>query len=124
MIYNINSARSAIEMLYDWKCDIVEFKSVKDDTTKITSNKEITILEDIPCKLSFKNTNTPAVQDDKKASVIQDVKLIISPDIVIKEGSKIIAKKDGIKRQYSMSGIPANYSTHQEIPLKKFIRWT
>jgi hypothetical protein len=123
MIYNISSARSAIEMLYDWKCDIVEFKSIKDDVTKITSNKEITVLENIPCKISFKNTNNATVQDDKKASVSQDIKLIISPDVVIKEGSKIIAKKDGIKREYSRSGIPANYSTHQEIPLKKFVGW-
>jgi hypothetical protein len=123
-MYNIEKTRKAIERIYDWTCDIVEYKAVKDNITKITSNKEITVLENIPCRISFKNINNPASQDDKKATVFQDIKLIISPDVVIKEGSKIIAKKDNIVREYCQSGIPANYYTHQEIPLKKFIRWT
>lgn len=125
MIYNISKTRNAIEMLYDWRCKIIEKQNIKDDTTKINSTKEVIILEDIPCRISFKNTNNSAIQTDKQAIASQEVKLIISPDITVKEGSKIIAKKlnSELEYEYICSGITSIYNTHQEIPIKKFLGW-
>ena len=53
MIYNISKTRNAIEMLYDWRCKIIEKQNIKDDITKINSTKEVIILEDIPCRITM-----------------------------------------------------------------------
>ncbi|HEK5039590.1 TPA: hypothetical protein SOL92_003882, partial [Clostridioides difficile] len=51
----MDKTRKAIEMLYREKCTIVEYQSVKDPITKRTNNKEVVILKNQPCKLSYKN---------------------------------------------------------------------
>lgn len=59
MIYAAEKARQAhrkaIEQLYEDTCTVYEYKSVKDETTKLTSKKEIAVLENQPCKLSFES---------------------------------------------------------------------
>lgn len=47
-------------------------------------------------------------------------KLFISPDVAIKAGSKIIVTQHGRTTEYSNSGVPAVYPTHQEIMLTLF----
>lgn len=59
----------------------------------------------------------------KVYTVSQSVKLFISPDIVIKAGSKIIVTQHGRTTEYSNSGVPAVYPTHQEIMLTLFEGW-
>ncbi|HBG2041483.1 TPA: hypothetical protein KPJ55_003470, partial [Clostridioides difficile] len=51
----VNKSRKAIEMLYRDKCTIVEYQPIKDSITKRTNNKEVVVLENQPCKLSYKN---------------------------------------------------------------------
>lgn len=60
---------------------------------------------------------------DPVATVSQSVKLFISPDVVIKAGSKIIVTQHGRTTEYSNSGVPAVYPTHQEIMLTLFEGW-
>lgn len=47
----------------------------------------------------------------------------IPPDVVIKAGSKIIVTQHGRTTEYSNSGVPAVYPTHQEIMLTLFNGW-
>ena len=56
-------------------------------------------------------------------NLTQIVKLIISPDVNINPGSKIIVTNNGKITEYKNSGVPATYSNHQEIMLELFDGW-
>lgn len=116
------AARKAIESTYTGVMTVSERQSVKDPNTHITSTKEVIVLENQPCKLSFE-TIAATVQTDTAASLTQGTKLFLPPDVEIKAGSKIIVEQDGVKNAYSASGVPAVYPTHQEIILTLFERW-
>ena len=116
------AARKAIESTYEGVCSIVEYKAVTDSETKITLHKEITVLEEQPCKLSFEKLNA-VVQTDTAAAISQGTKLFISPEITINSGSKIVVVQNGVTGEYSASGIPAVYASHQEIMLEQFKGW-
>ncbi|MDX5626396.1 hypothetical protein SIL17_19390, partial [Clostridioides difficile] len=106
--------RKAIEMLYRDKCTIVEYQPIKDPVTKRTNNKEVIVLENQPCKLSYKNI--VSATEGKVAKLEQTIKLFISPDIEIKAGSKLIIND----KEYVRSGESAIYPNHQEIILELF----
>ncbi|HCU2820327.1 TPA: hypothetical protein OUM20_002330 [Clostridioides difficile] len=110
----VSKTRKAIEMLYRDKCTIVEYQSIKDSVTKRTNNKEVIVLENQPCKLSYKNITSAT--DGKVSRLEQTIKLFISPDVEIKAGSKLIIND----KEYVRSGESAIYSNHQEIILELF----
>lgn len=116
-------SRAAIKMLYEHTCTIVEHKNVKNSVTKVTKPQEVIVLENQPCKLSFSNIR-PSEQTESANSINQVVKLFIAPEIVIKEGSKIIINHNGRVSEYKNSGVPAIYSSHQEIVLELFKGWS
>lgn len=117
------AARKAIESTYSGVCTILERRDVRDEKTKITrKNEEVPVVENQPCKLSFEKLNA-VVQTDTAAKLTQGTKLFIAPEIKIKPGSKIIVEQDGRKAEYSASGEPAVYSSHQEIMLELFKGW-
>ncbi|EGT4083900.1 TPA: hypothetical protein KRK11_003715, partial [Clostridioides difficile] len=100
--------------LYRDKCTIVEYQPIKDPVTKRTNNKEVIVLENQPCKLSYKNI--VSATEGKVAKLEQTIKLFISPDIEIKAGSKLIIND----KEYVRSGESAIYPNHQEIILELF----
>lgn len=110
----VSKTRKAIEMLYRYKCTIVEYQPIKDPVTKRTNNKEVIVLENQPCKLSYKNI--VSATKGKLAKLEQTIKLFISPDIEIKAGSKLIIND----KEYVRSGESAIYPNHQEIILELF----
>lgn len=113
--------RKAIERLYTHTCTVVIKQKVKkaDHSTSFTETK---LVENQPCRLSFSSVSV--VSDTSHASLKeQEVKLFISPEINIEEGSKIIVNHDGIESLFSKSGVPAVYPTHQEIKLDVFKDW-
>ena len=84
--------------------------------------KEVTILKDQLCKLSF-STLKEVNQDDTGAAVVQITKLFCDNQIDIKPGSKIVVQRDGRTFEYSQSGQPGVFSQHQEIVLIPFQGW-
>lgn len=114
--------RKAIESLYRNKCTIVEYRSCK-KANKSTGQKEFTVLQNQPCKLSF-STVKSNTETANAEMVGQVVKLFISPDIVIKPGSKIIVEHQGRTIEYKNSGEPGLYPSHQEIVLELFDGWS
>jgi len=116
------AARKAIESTYTGVMTVSERQSVKDPNTHITSTKEVVVLENQPCKLSFE-TIAATAQTETAASLTQGTKLFLPPNVEIKAGSKIIVEQDGVKNAYSASGVPAVYPTHQEIMLELFTKW-
>ena len=117
-----NAARKAIEATYFGSMSVTEQRKVKDGESKLTKTELVMVLGDQPCKLSFEMVKVAAASDTA-ASVTQVTKLFVSPDISIKPGSKITVTQDGITEDYTHSGVPARYPTHQEIMLELFERW-
>ena len=76
--------RKAIESLYMGKCTVTEYKKVRDSESGILKPREIVVLKDVPCRLSFKNIYAADLSYGN--AVEQEVKLFISPDINIKDG--------------------------------------
>lgn len=117
------AARKAHEAVYyEGVCSIVEYGNVTDPDTKRTTQKEITVIENQPCNLSFESNNS-VVQTETAAAASQGTKLFLPPEITVKAGSKIIVEQNGVKTEYSASGEPAIYSEHQEIMLELFKEW-
>lgn len=116
------AARKAIEATYFGTLTVTEMQKVKDERSKLTKDKAVVVLENQPCKLSFEKLQT-AIQSDSAATITQVTKLFVSPDISIKPGSKLTISQDNVTTDYTCSGVPAVYPTHQEIILELFERW-
>ena len=114
-------ARKAIESLYDGRCTITEHQKVKKEN-KSTGFQDVVVLEDQPCRLSFKTINSTN-QTDTAASVVQITKVFLAPEIQVKPGSKLTITQNDVTTEYKSSGQPAFYSTHQEIVLELFKGW-
>ena len=102
---------------------MTEHGKVRNEQTKLTEFEDRIVLENQPCRLSFESV-APVQQSETVAAVSQTVKLFISTDVVIKPGSKLTVTQNGVTTDYTGSGIPAVYPTHQEIMLDLFRRWT
>ena len=133
----VSRHRKAIESLYKDRCDIQEAEKVKNPVTKQTKSEWVLRQEDIPFRLSY--GKSPSVSDGMSAGVSQTITLFLSPDILVKEGSKItVRQKVGGKWRstvyekvggkwrstvYENSGTPQVYGDHQQIELKLRKDW-
>lgn len=115
-------ARKAIESMYDGTCTIIERQKVK-LPNKSTGFKDIVVLEDIPCRLSFKTITNTNQAETGVSAVVQVTKVFIAPEIKVKPGSKLTITQNDVATEYKSSGQPAIYTTHQEIELELFERW-
>ena len=114
--------RRAKELMYIGLCTVIEYRKVKKEN-KSTGFEEVTVLENIPCKLSFKNISS-SIETDKASVINQSISLILAPEVKINPGSKIIVTQNKIITIYKNSGESAVYSTHQEIILELFKGWS
>lgn len=113
----IAAYRKSIEELYDDTCNIYESGYIKDQETGITKpTDDVLVVANQQCRISFK-TITPANQTESGNKTSQEIKLFIAPELLIKEGSKIVITRNGRATEYRNSGTPAIYDTHQEIIL-------
>lgn len=107
--------RAAIESLYIDTCSVYEYQSVKNAETKVTEKKEVCVLSDQPCRLSYETI--PQASEGVLPGLTQTVKLFIAPEVKIAPGSKISVTRHGRTIDYTRSGEPAIYTNHQEIML-------
>lgn len=122
MSVTIKRARKAMEKMYTDIATVYEYQNVKDEDTKITSQRPVATIEDIPCRVSFSSIQTTG-ETSGAAEIGVSIKLFLAPDVQIKPGSKIAVKQDEVIKYYESSGEPAVYGTHQEIMLKNAERW-
>lgn len=118
----MNMVRKVIESTYFGILTVTEMQQVTGGRSKLIKSEPVIILENQPCKLSFE-TIKATEQSDSAAAITQVAKLFVSPDISIKPGSKITVSQDNVTTDYTYSGVPAVYPTHQEIILELFERW-
>lgn len=116
------AARKAQESLYRGVAAVTERRKVRDGKTKLSTEEDVVVLRDIPCRLSFETLKS-VQQTDTAAGTAQTIKLFLSPEVTVRAGSKITVAQDGVTGEYACSGIPAVYPTHQEILLELFERW-
>lgn len=117
-----SAARKALEATYEGLCTVYEYRDVTDEKTKLSSEEEVAVIEDQPCKLSFEKLNA-VVQTETAAAAAQGIKLFLAPEIMVGSNSKIVVTQNGITEEYSASGKPAIYPTHKEITLELFRGW-
>ena len=118
MVKELEKAKKAIQSLWTGVCNIFGFKDVE-DKYGVTTHAEVTLFENLPCRLSFKNISQTN-QTESFAVSSQVVKLFIAPDVYVPPGSVIEVTQNGITRKYKHSGISAVYTNHQEIVLDNY----
>lgn len=103
------------------KCTIYEYKNVTDPFTYQTYQKEVPVLENEPCRLSYNREQATDISNGA-AVVSQSITLFIRPDLEIKSGSVIEITRHGMNEsvKYKGSGQPAVYCNHQEIVLELY----
>lgn len=108
-----------LSTLWIGKCTIYEHQSVTDPYTFQTTQKEVPVLVDEPCRLSYRHEQATNISSGA-AVVSQSITLFIRPDLVIHPGSVIEITQHGVTTKYKGSGQPAIYSNHQEIILQLY----
>ena len=105
-----------LSILWTGKCTIYEFKDSTDPETFQTTQQEVPVLIDEPCRLSYNHEQATNIQSGA-AVVSQSITLFIRPDLKINPGSVIEVTQNGVTEKYKGSGQPAVYSKHQQIIL-------
>lgn len=116
------AARRALESTFEGICTITVSRESTDEDTGLSGSAEEIEATDMPCRLSFEKLS-PAAQSETGAAIAQGVKLFLAPEIKVASGSKIIVTQEGMTSVYRASGVPAIYSTHQEIMLELWEEW-
>ena len=105
--------------LWVGRCTIYEFEDVINPETLQTTQKEVPVLINEPCRLSYNYEQSTNIQSGA-AVVSQSITLFIRPDLAIKPGSIIEITQNNVTERYCGSGQPAIYSRHQEIILELY----
>ena len=117
--YNQITNQNPLSALWTGRCTIYEFQDVTDPFTHQTTQREVAVLEDEPCRLSYRQEQATNIQSGA-AVVSQSIKLFIRPDLTINPGSVIEITQHGVTCKYKGSGQPAVYCNHQEIILELY----
>ena len=84
----------------------------------VTRSVDKVYCKDQKCKLSYQSASASS-ESDTVGTTYQLIKLFMSPDIDVPEGSKIEVTQNGRTDIYKRSGKPMVYSNHQEILLDR-----
>ena len=110
--------RVEIEKEYQDTANVSRIVSSRDSKTKETIDKEVVLLSEIPCRLSFLNKEAGvSVRGEIYDFSSQTIKLFTCPEYEIEPGSRITVTHLGRVLEYECSSYPKTYVTHQEIEL-------
>lgn len=105
--------------LWTGRCTVYEYQDIVDPETYQTTQQEVPVLVDEPCRLSYNYEQATNIRSGA-AVVSQSITLFIRPDLEIKPGSVIEITQNNITDRYNGSGKPAVYTNHQEIILQLY----
>jgi hypothetical protein len=105
-----------LSLLWKGRATIWEYENVTDPDTHQTTQEQVIVVEDEPCRISFSSeaTTNPTTG---VAEMTQFIVLFIRPDLTIDAGSVIEVTQNGRTTKYKRSGKSAVYTNHQEIKL-------
>lgn len=123
----MNRVRKAIEQTYSGLCNIVEKQDSKNEYG-ITTDKDVVVYKNVPCKLSFQSSNSyfsakSAKRNGYNSALSQSIKLFLAPEIEVRAGSRVVVTQNGENYEYNQSGEPSKFETHQEIRLELVKKW-
>lgn len=105
--------------LWIGKCTIYEYQTVFDPETYQSVQKEVPIVTDEPCRISYNREQATNIQNGA-AVISQSITLFIRPDLEVKAGSVIEVTQHGRTTKYKGSSKSALYTNHQEIILELY----
>jgi hypothetical protein len=108
-----------LSSLWTGRATIYEYQEVYDPETYQSTQKEVVVLADEPCRLSYNHEQATDIRSGA-AVVSQSITLFIRKDLVVKPGSVIEVTQNGVTEKYKGSGQPAVYSKHQQIVLQLY----
>lgn len=108
-----------LSKLWIGKCTIYEYKSVVDPITFQSTQQEVAVVENEPCRVSYNREQSTNI-DSGVAVISQSTTLFIRPDLVVKPGSVIEVTQHGQTTKYKGSSKSALYTNHQEIVLELY----
>ncbi len=117
--YSAINATNPLATLWTGRCTIYEYQDVLNWETKQTTQKEVAVLVDEPCRISYRHEQATNIRNGA-AVVSQAIILHIRPDLIVNPGSVIEITQHGKTCKYKGSGQPAVYCNHQEIILELY----
>lgn len=113
----IAKAAKALSGMYTDSMDITEYTD--DDT-----DPNVSVVKDtgIPCKISFKDLDSPDTHELDRDPIHVIPKIICGLDVPVAKGDSITAHRKGIKGNAiatytGQAGLPAMFLTHQEFQI-------
>ncbi len=103
-----------IEKLYDGVCTIIEYEQQEG---VINNTIEVVKQKNVSCRLSYESVKN-VERTEKASNDNQIIKLFLSPNVDIKEGSKVIVTQEKETNSYICAGKPLVYGSHKEIVLE------
>lgn len=122
LFLDVNKApisKNPLAKLWIGRCTIYEYKDITDPITHQTTQEEVIVLSNEPCRISYNHEQSTNISSGA-AVVSQSIRLFIRPDLKIKPGSVIEITQHGVTQKYKGSGSPAVYCNHQEITLELY----
>ena len=110
---------NSLKSLWIGKCTIFEYRTVKDEITKQSTQKQVAVVVDEPCKVSYNREQATNIASGA-AVISQSITLFIRPDLEVKPGSVIEVTQHGKTTKYKGSSKSAVYTNHQEIVLELY----
>lgn len=114
---DFNCVTNAINPLFVGSCNIYTFSKSKDPISKLSSVSKSLLYSNQPCRISFSKV-VSASKTDTTNNISLGVKLFICNNLTIPSGSDIEVIQDGVTYNFTSSGVPSVYPTHQEVMLE------
>lgn len=118
---NFEVHKKLIEKMMLDTCNIYEYSSVFDETTKQTTSAEVLVFENIKCKLSqdvsISGTDKTSKTENGYYSVSKNIKLFLPTNVMVKSNSKIEVTANGVTSIFINASEPSFFSTHTELTL-------
>lgn len=115
----VANTTNPLARLWTGRATIYEYEDTTDPITHQTTQREVAVLIDEPCRLSYNYEQSTNIQSGA-AVVSQSITLFIRPDLKINPGSVIEITQHGVTEKYKGSGNPAVYCNHQQITLELY----
>lgn len=104
-----------VEGFFTGICDVINFEEYQDEYG-ITQHTQKTVLQNVPCRLCYKNIKS-AIKGKASDYISQKVTLLVGRDVLIKNGSVIKVFQNGQTTVYQKTGEAAVYDSHREIEM-------
>lgn len=113
------SMTDAVKSRWKGLCTVKHMALETDKATGLTKKTEEVLYEDLPCHLNHYYYLRHAAKGEKSGAY-QRYAVFLSPEIEVPLGSKLSIRQNGQAADYSYSGVPAVFSTHQELPVARY----